>query len=457
MCLGARWESQSRQAALLNPPGIFRKARHCRGEAVRSLQAEAFLYGRRFGQLAEVETKSARHHHPPHHQEPLVGRRTTTWHFVQVLLHMESNTLHACYLLRSLARSKPPHATYIGYTTDVARRIRQHNGLIQGGAKKTTRHRPWEVVGFVHGFADSTTALRFEWAWQNPTRSRAVRSHVGHLGLKPRTSSAAKRLQVLAVMVDLPEWREHTLAIHLIEGAWPLPPALAALQPLPASHDEAEYARLRAALAGFSGRLTRGSPAACGLVVATRAARGRRPAGAPASRVANVATAHDDESWLEVGLDEWLAEANDDDAALPLDASARLSEVFRCPDELDSEDSEEGYDSEGSCSSADDHRCWADGGVLQTMHVASTPSAAGARVGETVGEPVCLFSDEDPEVPEVIDISSDCDERDTAPCAIRRPGKGPVEGTCALADIGNVDVERLSQAVVNASVDLCEP
>lgn len=40
--------------------------------------------------------------------------------------------------------------TYVGITTDVARRLRQHNGELVGGARATRAHRPWaigQVVG----------------------------------------------------------------------------------------------------------------------------------------------------------------------------------------------------------------------------------------------------------------------------------------------------------------------
>jgi len=35
---------------------------------------------------------------------------------------------------------------YIGITTDIKRRLRQHNGEIKGGAKATRAGRPWKVI-----------------------------------------------------------------------------------------------------------------------------------------------------------------------------------------------------------------------------------------------------------------------------------------------------------------------
>ncbi|MBK9031978.1 MAG: GIY-YIG nuclease family protein [Myxococcales bacterium] len=35
--------------------------------------------------------------------------------------------------------------TYVGITTDVGRRLRQHNGELAGGARATRAHRPWHV------------------------------------------------------------------------------------------------------------------------------------------------------------------------------------------------------------------------------------------------------------------------------------------------------------------------
>ncbi len=65
-----------------------------------------------------------------------------------------------CYLLSSTIINR----SYVGYTVNLTRRIRQHNGEIKGGAKGTHYGRPWEIVGYISGFPDRTTALQFEWA-----------------------------------------------------------------------------------------------------------------------------------------------------------------------------------------------------------------------------------------------------------------------------------------------------
>lgn len=63
------------------------------------------------------------------------------------------------YLLSSEISNK----TYIGFTTDIFQRLRRHNGIISGGAKYTTKDRPWKLVLYVSGFKDKREALSFEW------------------------------------------------------------------------------------------------------------------------------------------------------------------------------------------------------------------------------------------------------------------------------------------------------
>lgn len=85
-----------------------------------------------------------------------------------------------CYLLRSL-NPDHPLKTYIGFTTNPSRRLRQHNGILKaGGANRTKKSgRPWTFVAILHGFQDKITALQFEWAWQNVDKSKAFREALG--------------------------------------------------------------------------------------------------------------------------------------------------------------------------------------------------------------------------------------------------------------------------------------
>ncbi|EOD18264.1 hypothetical protein EMIHUDRAFT_447996 [Emiliania huxleyi CCMP1516] len=173
----------------------------------------------------------------------------------------EEARLRCCYLLRSLSPSARGR-TYIGFTVDPQRRLRQHNGEVKGGARKTSRQRPWEMLGFVHGFSDNVSALQFEWAWQHPTVSLAVREHVADLGLRRRSYSAAKLLQVLAVMVRLEEWSSHPLGIHLLRGEWaprPGAPLGGGPPPPPSSDYDALERRLQREGRAAAG-LTRGCP-----------------------------------------------------------------------------------------------------------------------------------------------------------------------------------------------------
>lgn len=61
-------------------------------------------------------------------------------------------------------------ATYVGSTTDVVRRLRQHDGLISGGSRQTRARGPWRVEVVVSGFLTWKDALRFEFAWRRCCR-----------------------------------------------------------------------------------------------------------------------------------------------------------------------------------------------------------------------------------------------------------------------------------------------
>uniref|UniRef100_A0A8R1TWZ6 Structure-specific endonuclease subunit SLX1 homolog n=1 Tax=Onchocerca volvulus TaxID=6282 RepID=A0A8R1TWZ6_ONCVO len=126
-----------------------------------------------------------------------------------------------CLLSRSSNRYFK-NRCYIGYTVDPNRRIRQHNaGKEFGGAKKTDHRGPWytlalDMVCIIHGFPNSVSALRFEWAWQNPEKSRRLRP----LNLKKKTNETAFgfRLRIACHMLNSDPWRRLSLTFR-----WLLP------------------------------------------------------------------------------------------------------------------------------------------------------------------------------------------------------------------------------------------
>lgn len=78
---------------------------------------------------------------------------------------------HYCYILYNIHQ---PQRTYVGYTTNPPRRLRQHNGIISGGAKATTRLiGSWSFLALIASPSFTTnTGLSFEWHLKRALRSR---------------------------------------------------------------------------------------------------------------------------------------------------------------------------------------------------------------------------------------------------------------------------------------------
>lgn len=79
--------------------------------------------------------------------------------------------MHYVYLLRS---ESTPAQTYIGYSTDLRARLRDHNA---GRSVHTSKFTPWQLATYL-GFSNKGTALAFE---------KYLKSHSGK-------AFAAKRL-----------------------------------------------------------------------------------------------------------------------------------------------------------------------------------------------------------------------------------------------------------------------
>uniref|UniRef100_A0A2P2IXY5 Uncharacterized protein MANES_18G137600 n=1 Tax=Rhizophora mucronata TaxID=61149 RepID=A0A2P2IXY5_RHIMU len=121
---------------------------------------------------------------------------------------------YACYLLTSLCPRFKGH-TYIGFTVNPRRRIRQHNGEIRSGAWRTKKRRPWEMVFCLYGFPTNVSALQFEWAWQHPTESLAVRQ--GAATFKS-FSGVSNKIKLAYTMLNLPSWSRYGVFHAQVNG-----------------------------------------------------------------------------------------------------------------------------------------------------------------------------------------------------------------------------------------------
>lgn len=54
-------------------------------------------------------------------------------------------------------------ATYVGITTDLERRLAEHNGLAPRGAKATRAGRPWSIGATYGPYEDRSEAQRIEY------------------------------------------------------------------------------------------------------------------------------------------------------------------------------------------------------------------------------------------------------------------------------------------------------
>lgn len=91
-----------------------------------------------------------------------------------------------CYIIKSI---NTPY-TYIGYTVDFSRRLRQHNRDISGGAKHTAKYYPFSPVCIIAGCQSNKVALNLEWKLQHLNNHPRKRVY-------PRVTNILKNLEVV--------------------------------------------------------------------------------------------------------------------------------------------------------------------------------------------------------------------------------------------------------------------
>jgi predicted GIY-YIG superfamily endonuclease len=65
--------------------------------------------------------------------------------------------MYLVYILQS------HNCSYVGMTNNFERRWKQHNGILQGGAKYTKRYNDWTPICIIDGFQTKKEAMQCEW------------------------------------------------------------------------------------------------------------------------------------------------------------------------------------------------------------------------------------------------------------------------------------------------------
>lgn len=81
---------------------------------------------------------------------------------------------HFVYIIKGINKNNSNRTKYyIGYTSNINRRIRQHNCEISGGAKATKGY-SWEYCGIITNFRDHIEGLQIEWRLKFSTKKRNI-------------------------------------------------------------------------------------------------------------------------------------------------------------------------------------------------------------------------------------------------------------------------------------------
>jgi structure-specific endonuclease subunit SLX1 len=101
--------------------------------------------------------------------------------------------------------------TYVGATVDLTRRLRQHNGIIKGGAKYTKkRNSKWRRICHVQNFPTWKEALKFEWKLKNIYKKLPYR----------KGKNVERRCLALEILLN----SKKSTSTSLEFGLWPVKP-----------------------------------------------------------------------------------------------------------------------------------------------------------------------------------------------------------------------------------------
>jgi predicted GIY-YIG superfamily endonuclease len=116
-----------------------------------------------------------------------------------IVVKNRKEKVHGVYILASLDWKY----TYVGYTVDFKRRLRQHNREIKGGAKATAG-RTWRMILQITGLPDKHHALSLEWHLKKypVCRSDVKRFGCDTFPINSPSKSITRRLRRLMVVME---------------------------------------------------------------------------------------------------------------------------------------------------------------------------------------------------------------------------------------------------------------
>ena len=118
-----------------------------------------------------------------------------------------SNKKYYCYIVKQVEGTKD--LTYVGYTVNPNRRIRQHSSEVKGGARFTTSQNrgPWEfLVVMTCPSWDNIRAMQTEWLIKHPERKRKV--------LKCFKGAKGRINSLIEVFKRIPEEEKIEIYVH---------------------------------------------------------------------------------------------------------------------------------------------------------------------------------------------------------------------------------------------------
>jgi predicted GIY-YIG superfamily endonuclease len=117
-----------------------------------------------------------------------------------------------CYVLK---KEKNGSKTYVGKTNNMYRRIRQHRGIISGGARRT-KNQNMVPMCIISGFHEEAHVLQFEWALKRASNRKgyskfcsqlpSIVSHTVPRKFLTATSGPYKRVRDIYFLMTMKNW-----------------------------------------------------------------------------------------------------------------------------------------------------------------------------------------------------------------------------------------------------------